>query len=1259
MFADRLAFARRALAEGNHDQAVLIVAGGLAEARRRFDRGDGDALAWTAVLTDELDALTEDVLEPAERTGPWEDLRALARRAGAAAAELGSVLRLAVLHLRADRPEVAAEHAAAVLDLVSRNGVLRAKGVRVDEPDPTTIHEVLTDVAHDLYYRREDFAAAEALADGFAGCYPDSPVPWYFLGHSAARLEHHEAAVRALTRLAELVPDLPGPLVSLSGSLFHVDRRAEAVAALTQAIELAPDEARYRCFRARMHAADGRAEDALADVDEVIGTARVARDLADFAAVLRLNLLVDLGRLAEAAAGARVLADTGDEPTAGAAYAVLGDLAFDGGDYPRAIVCFTAQLDRHESAEALLSRATAYEAADLLDAAAADLDALALLEPARAVEALTGLRERHPTHGGTAKALGHALLRLRDPARAVEELTEAHRRLPGDWQVVAWLGLAQVTHSAADDEWNDGFSGRRVLDAVGRLTDAVLMAPDEPHPRHHLRWLVDRACALPPIRDFLVHARDLPRGFGPGGADLAAALPDVADLLAGWSRALPPEEEPARGESSLTALAALRARIHDLPVFGALVDLRLAEVHLRLYQVPAALDLVAGAEEALDDVGRTPGDRFRGEFPEPLSGLDFDHVELTAAVHTELRKSIAVHRSRALHRLGDLDGALEAADHGLGDDDFDHLYRRTTLLRDVGRLDEAVAQLPRLTGLAGRADRTRLANLEATLHLSRREFDAAAGVLERVLPTVEPDSYDASVFVTNLISVHLERAEPAAVLDLIDRYPLPAGAPSSLLLNRHAMRAVALTGLGEHRAAAAGFRAALAIAEDVRGGLLDRAARLSWEATHLWVYEQAVLVALAAGDPAGAWELVRRAKAHEFDRPGADPSPGAEVRVPDGCVLAEFFVAADRVLLFVLSPGRAEPEVHQWEAESDELVGWFFDRSVRELDQEAFAVAFGPMVAPITDRCAPGDVIVLVPHEVLHHLPLHALLLGRNPVCRLPSATLPPSRPDRRWDTAVVLGDSRGDLVHSREEAARVAAVFGTRPVLGVDATRLPAVGADVLHLACRGRGDGEPAVLLADGHELTASDIGGPDRTPGLVTWSASGFGDDPAGFARAVLHAGVPSVVVSLWEVDDLSTTLLMADFYTRLRAGAGLADALRDAQVALAATAAREVVAYCDDRLTGVVDPVAAAGLLLDRAGAQTAAGDLGRAAATCREVGPALAGTRGGCARRLRERAARRLNLLALKAESPPPVDYAARPFAHPYHWAAFVLVGDWR
>jgi CHAT domain-containing protein len=55
--------------------------------------------------------------------------------------------------------------------------------------------------------------------------------------------------------------------------------------------------------------------------------------------------------------------------------------------------------------------------------------------------------------------------------------------------------------------------------------------------------------------------------------------------------------------------------------------------------------------------------------------------------------------------------------------------------------------------------------------------------------------------------------------------------------------------------------------------------------------------------------------------------------------------------------------------------------------------------------------------------------------------------------------------------------------------------------------------------------------------------------GLTRAFLYAGVPRVVVSLWNVNDRATASLMAAFYEKvLRRGASPSQALREAQLEL---------------------------------------------------------------------------------------------------------------
>src|SRR5262249_8618866 len=58
---------------------------------------------------------------------------------------------------------------------------------------------------------------------------------------------------------------------------------------------------------------------------------------------------------------------------------------------------------------------------------------------------------------------------------------------------------------------------------------------------------------------------------------------------------------------------------------------------------------------------------------------------------------------------------------------------------------------------------------------------------------------------------------------------------------------------------------------------------------------------------------------------------------------------------------------------------------------------------------------------------------------------------------------------------------------------------------------------------------------------------GDELHGLMRGFLHAGAPSLVVSLWAVSDRSTAELMGRMYKELRAGASKRSALRAAQLA----------------------------------------------------------------------------------------------------------------
>jgi CHAT domain-containing protein len=99
-------------------------------------------------------------------------------------------------------------------------------------------------------------------------------------------------------------------------------------------------------------------------------------------------------------------------------------------------------------------------------------------------------------------------------------------------------------------------------------------------------------------------------------------------------------------------------------------------------------------------------------------------------------------------------------------------------------------------------------------------------------------------------------------------------------------------------------------------------------------------------------------------------------------------------------------------------------------------------------------------------------------------------------------------------------------------------------------------AVLLAkssnDSGRLEVRDIFTLDLNASLVVLSGCetalgklSSGDELVGLTRAFIYAGTPSVVASLWKVDDASTAQLMSSFYRNLKSKTKV-ESLRQAQL-----------------------------------------------------------------------------------------------------------------
>src|SRR5262249_57174226 len=94
------------------------------------------------------------------------------------------------------------------------------------------------------------------------------------------------------------------------------------------------------------------------------------------------------------------------------------------------------------------------------------------------------------------------------------------------------------------------------------------------------------------------------------------------------------------------------------------------------------------------------------------------------------------------------------------------------------------------------------------------------------------------------------------------------------------------------------------------------------------------------------------------------------------------------------------------------------------------------------------------------------------------------------------------------------------------------------------GKEDGRLEVREIFGMDLKANLVvlSGCDTALGKLS-----TGDELVGLTRAFIYAGTPSVVASLWSVDDNSTAQLMASFYRNLKTMSKV-EALRQPQLEL---------------------------------------------------------------------------------------------------------------
>jgi CHAT domain-containing protein/Tfp pilus assembly protein PilF len=238
-------------------------------------------------------------------------------------------------------------------------------------------------------------------------------------------------------------------------------------------------------------------------------------------------------------------------------------------------------------------------------------------------------------------------------------------------------------------------------------------------------------------------------------------------------------------------------------------------------------------------------------------------------------------------------------------------------------------------------------------------------------------------------------------------------------------------------------------------------------------------------------------------------------------------------------------------------------------------------ISQLTD----SETLIIVPWGPMFKIPFAALKSkGGKPLCAGQNIVMAPSAGAYRYlvkkrssgrKNIVAIGNPKTALTPlpgAEKEAREIAGLFGksaiytrskaTEGLIKKDYAKLGRP--DVVHLACHGIFN-ERAPQLShlaltpdqknDGklemHELFDLDW----RGVSLVTMSACssgkgklGVGDDLVGLTRGFMFAGAPSILCSLWDVDDEATRALMVSFYKNYLSGMSKPESLRKAQIAM---------------------------------------------------------------------------------------------------------------
>jgi CHAT domain-containing protein len=491
-------------------------------------------------------------------------------------------------------------------------------------------------------------------------------------------------------------------------------------------------------------------------------------------------------------------------------------------------------------------------------------------------------------------------------------------------------------------------------------------------------------------------------------------------------------------------------------------------------------------------------------------------------------------------------------------------------------------------------DDVQLASIPLVRAVVRGRLGDEAGALtdiadaKQVIPRTKDPSYRAYLAVAALRASALLSSTPPAKADAqfteaID-YQSARGDPFTLP-GLFLERARARRKSGDSAGAMADIRRGIAGLEDNRKSLQPGEAR--WGAFHAAedLFDEGIDLAISRNDSEAAFRFSESARARAL-LDSYQSSPILDYRrLPPGTVVVEYASLPSRLVIFTADRSRVRATTvecghEKLMAEADAL-GDAIRRTPAARAQAS--TLYQRLIEPVAVQLISATTVVFVSDKATSMVPFSALtdahgqyLIEKYPIVIAASAAAFVAAAERRGDltaprSALVLSASEpgagiGALTFAGAEGRRVARAYRTATLLADDDVEFDALikrapEADVIHFAGHAIGDDrgiEPAsiVLRDKGHErrVGVAEIARLHLRPASVVVLAgcnTARGERRAAegvisVAHGFLSAGAPSVIATLWPIDDQAASVFFPRLHEKLAAGLSAAEALRQAQL-----------------------------------------------------------------------------------------------------------------